>query len=242
MAFAGIGEFPGTLQSRVIVIPMRPAPAGTALEELEAGSAPELVPLRRQLAAWAADLEKLPVADMPKGLRNRDRDNWRPLLRIAALAGDQWTQHINAAAEASMQIERRPALIVRLLADIRDIFKGLPEPAEGSKVISTQDLIGRLTASEMEEAGWDEANHGHSITAHWLRERFVGVLDPPRSINWYEDTAEDQHQLTERRHVSRLRRISVRECIQNIHTLPPRGRFIRFKQCKGRKNQRISDG
>ena len=100
-----------------------------------------------------------------------------------------------------MKIERRLPQIVRLLADTRDILNDLPKLAEGSKRISTKDLIDKLT--KIEEAGWDEANHGRPITAHWLRERFVGVLDPAGSIGWYEDVVSGvgKRRENERRHV-----------------------------------------
>jgi hypothetical protein len=102
VAIAGIGNLPGTIADRSIVIPMKramreelPAPIG---KEAQA----EAVRLSRCAVRWAAD-HKTEIAeaepDMGK-LFNRIADNWRPLYAIADIAGDNWPDLARKAAEA----------------------------------------------------------------------------------------------------------------------------------------------
>lgn len=174
MAFGGIGQLPGTLQSRCIVVNMRPALAHETLEILERVPA-EAADLRRKFARWAADLDKLPQVDLPRGISNRSRDNWRILAQVAHLAGPAWEARIERAALKAAQQER-PSATVTLLGSVRRAFAARSQ-------ITTQELLFKLLRDEESADLFQFANRGKPITDCWLRERFLGLIsNPDRSV------------------------------------------------------------
>jgi putative DNA primase/helicase len=188
MCFAHLRDLPGTLPTRVISIPMYPAPAGAGLERYPADPPPGLIELRRQLAAWAAALTELPDVELPVELRNRGRDNWEPLFRIAALADEAWQNRIVTAVKAATGIPIEPPEFVRLVLGIHQFFANMKSSKEGTKRGTADDLLQFLLADKA--AGWDEANRGRAINAYWLSKRLFGrVQNPARNLDWWEGPA-----------------------------------------------------
>jgi len=101
--FACIGDLPGTLLSRCIVIPMRrrgpDEPVGRfAARELEA----RRVELQRRCRRWAADhLEALRIArpELPDCLSDRKTEIWEPMLEVGLVEGGGWYNRLREAAE-----------------------------------------------------------------------------------------------------------------------------------------------
>jgi hypothetical protein len=86
---------------------------------------------------------------LPACLYNRDRDNWRPLVAVADVAGGHWPATAREiAAEFNGQAED-PSEGVMLLADIRRVFDD-----DGTGRLSTEALIAAL--AEMEERPWND--------------------------------------------------------------------------------------
>jgi hypothetical protein len=181
MAFAYIGELPRTLRSRCITLPMHPAPAAARLTRWEDGDPARWASLRRQLAAYAASCDSLPRVELPETMVNRLGDNWDVLFRLASKAGTTWLDRIQEAAGLIVGIPEDPPFFIRLLLDIRDAFAELPMPKDGSKWISTRDLLDNHLLADA-EAGWDEANSGRPINETWLSRKLRKHLKPPRSL------------------------------------------------------------
>lgn len=153
-AIALIGELPDTLADRSIEIRMRRRRPDEEVERLRLDRLEEeLEPLRRRAWTWARDhLEALGDAEpaMPEYLHDRERDNWRPLLSIADLAGGPWPERARKAARALQEGERdERSLGTRLLADVRSILEEHPEDR-----IRSKHLVEKLC--DLEEAPWSE--------------------------------------------------------------------------------------
>jgi hypothetical protein len=112
--------------------------------------APEGNILRNQLAAWAEQF-KLDgnYPDMPDGVEDRAADVWEPLLAIADSAGERWSKRARVASVAlvAQSRESTPSLGVRLLTDLRKIFKG-------STQLPTKTVLQNLC--DLEEAPWGD--------------------------------------------------------------------------------------
>lgn len=152
-AVALIGELPDTLSDRSIEVRMRRRAPDEEVERLRLDRLEELEPLRRRAWTWAqAHLDRLEAVDpqVPDGLHDRERDNWRPLLAIADTAGGGWPDRARAAARALQEGERDDrSLGTRLLADVRTILEDHPPDRIRSKA-----LVRALC--DLEEAPWSE--------------------------------------------------------------------------------------
>lgn len=152
-AIALIGRLPSTLADRSIEIRMRRRLPGEEVHRLRLDRLSRLEPLRRQAWRWATDhLEELRGADpdVPAQLHDRARDNWRPLLAIADLAGGEWPTRARQviASLASDEVDEGSAGVL-MLSDLRDLF----ERRDVDRVASSQltDALHR-----MEERPWPE--------------------------------------------------------------------------------------
>lgn len=147
----GIGELPDTTADRAITIRLRRRKAGEVLERLDRRAAAAMEPLRRKAWRWARDnMEALRSADpeIPGGLDDRARDNWRPLLAIADLAGGEWPRRARRAAPAlseSRAEAETPGVL--LLGDLRDLFA-----LRGKDRLESSDIVGALAL--MEDRPW----------------------------------------------------------------------------------------
>jgi Protein of unknown function (DUF3631) len=94
---------------------------------------------------------------LPDWLQNRNRQLWKPLLKLAYLGGDYW---YSAAVKASRNMtEGRQKLSKKenLLADIKKVFDTHPTEI----FISSADLIDELCKDEF--APWSRYNLGKNI-------------------------------------------------------------------------------
>jgi hypothetical protein len=181
-AFTGVGRLEDQLQSRSISIFLKRAlPAElAALSTVEDGVSQILLDCGRKFARWAQDQHVLPAARIPDAVLYRDRDNWRPLLRIAQLAGDDWPARAAAAAVSVSGVARSIGDIVPLLADIRAAF------GERER-ITTESLIQAMLALPEPSVDWTTAHRGRPINAYYLRSRLNGVIDAPDDErSWHE--------------------------------------------------------
>lgn len=194
-AIALIGKLPATLHDRAIGIAMRRKFPTEKVEKLRQDRI-DLKPLQRQCLRWAMDnMETLRASDpaMPEGLNDRAADNWRPLLTIAELAGEDWKKATLAAirtlAEGDDDHEESR---VKLLADIRDIFAD-----KQADCLASADLVAALVA--MEDRPWSEwGKTGKSLTTNQLarllrpfkikpdKKRFDKPLQG-YDLTWFED-------------------------------------------------------
>jgi hypothetical protein len=173
----GIGNLPGTLLDRAIVIRLERAKKGEIQARFDQRHVEQETVLRRKLARFIADnRERLKACDpkLPDYLYNRSADNWRPLFAIAEIAGGDWLQR---CADASRKLQTdatddAETLRVMLLTDLQQVFAGMwPQPAEGEEPqplerIFSKDLCEKL--AEMKERPWPEVCRGKAVNERWL--------------------------------------------------------------------------
>jgi hypothetical protein len=139
---------PATL-SRCLTVSMRRKRPDEHADDFGHVDDENLARLRSQLLRWAIDnAEGLATAqpEIPPGLHNRARMNWRMLLAIAercrakkaAWDAVRAVEEINATAD--------PELAAQLLSDIRDAFDRLADK------LPTKELLAELTGNE--EGPW----------------------------------------------------------------------------------------
>jgi len=153
---SGLGELPGTLEDRCVVITLRRRTQAEHVERFRARAAREAArPIKEALGTWAASaVPTLQDArpDVPLQLDDRAQDGWEPLIAIADLAGGDWSGRARAAAVALSTGEAREdseSQGVRLLIDIYSVM------ADEDKIITTE-LVRRLLA--LDEAPWGDIN------------------------------------------------------------------------------------
>ena len=127
VVYGMIGGPPATLASRSLVIQLLKKKPSENLEDYNKTDSPELVEqatqLRRRIVRWALDHKGALRASRPdtKTLSNRARDNWRPMLKIAANISQECLQEIYAAAGVEVAGPGDEDQVT-LLRDVRNIF------------------------------------------------------------------------------------------------------------------------
>ena len=149
-----IGELPPTLADRSIPIGLkRRRPADGDVRSFSLDDVGHLDLLARQSARWTQDHAVEIGAtkpEMPDGIINRARDNWRVLKAIATVAGGEWPGYIDAAAQAAQtRTGEETSQLERLLADIKAVAFGGDDDEVPSAV-----LVQRLI--ELEGRPWAE--------------------------------------------------------------------------------------
>ncbi len=167
IALAAIGRLPPTWMDRSVEVRMSRKLPGDRTEDMRLDRDQGFAELRRKCARWAADhLEDLRGADpeMPAGLNDRQKDNWRLMSAIAAVAGGQWPVRAKAAAIAlSAPDDDADARGIQALADIRQVFEDRGEPES----LNSDTIVSALV--EMEGRPWAEYRRdGKPITKHAL--------------------------------------------------------------------------
>jgi hypothetical protein len=174
MVIAAIRELPGTVEDRSITVTMRRKTKDQKAQRFRADRPPvEFAQLASQALRWTNDHSiALGNADpaMPSALGNRPADNWRPLLAVADLAGEDWGKRARAVAES--RIDDDEEIRVRLLRDIQLVFT---EP-----VLHSCDLVDRLNA--IEDAPWSELQKGKPLTQHRLADMLHDFRIKPTQI------------------------------------------------------------
>jgi putative DNA primase/helicase len=126
IAIAKIGTLAETLESRSIVIPMRRRRLDEPTQPVRPEDRETFARLGRMAARWSSDNpEALAAAlpELPSGLFNRTRDNWRPLIAIADVAGGHWPDRARRMAVSFSGSAEDPSLGIQVLSDIREIFR-----------------------------------------------------------------------------------------------------------------------
>lgn len=163
-AIAGIGKLPDTVADRSIPIRLRRAAKGERGGRFRKRIVKPLAePLRQELEQWAAIytprlFEANPT--LPEELSDRQQDVCEPLLAIADVAGGEWPEQarlalIELCAQAQAGDDSKG---VRLLADIREIFK-----ERATDRLPSAELTRALV--EIETSPWGEWWQGKPLTA-----------------------------------------------------------------------------
>lgn len=151
VALAGLGNLPDTILTRSVVFRMRRRSPTEIIEPYRRRiHAPEGNRLRDQLADWMASIDfNDGYPELPQGVEDRAADVWEPLLMVADAAGGDWPQRARLAAVTLVTDakESTPSLRVRLLSDLRVVFKD-------EESMFTSDIL--IALNGMEEAPWGE--------------------------------------------------------------------------------------
>lgn len=180
-AIAFIGHTRDTLHDRAVEVELRRKLPHEKVARLRHGDGEELNILARKLARLAADRMgdyNAQRPQLPESLPDRQADNWEPLVRVAMLAGDEWTQQAVKAALAltSSKAESAPVSVgAELLADIQQIFQ-----IKNITRIRSTDLIRALCDDE--EASWATYNREKEITPRQVSKRLAEFGIKPKTI------------------------------------------------------------
>jgi putative DNA primase/helicase len=160
-AVALIGSLPGTLEDRAVTIRLERKRSQDSTERLRFDCLGEFEHLRQRAVRWVEDRkDELRAADpyiSPEITNDRARDNWRPLLAIADLAGGEWPARAREVALSYSSTEPdTESLKVLLLRDLKELFGESSERLESEKVVTA--LI------EIEGRPWAEGKNGRPLT------------------------------------------------------------------------------
>jgi len=185
VALAAIGTetLPLPLQQRSIVIHMKRT--ARTLKRVDEATMSSLGPICSALHAWAKRAALNLDPEMPPELRNRAADNWRPLIAIADLCGDEYGRQAREAAIAMSGdtfLDEDP--VVTLLKDIRGVFD-----ARGVDRISSRELVDTLVVPDdspwVEWRGQNGEQQSHRLTQSELARLLRPFHIRPRSM-WPE--------------------------------------------------------
>jgi hypothetical protein len=149
MALAGIGHVPLPLSQRSIKIDMVRDDGTAPRKRFDKTDTEHLDIVYPKAWKWTRELQLNSDPPMPNGLRNRQADNWRPLIAIADTFGPHWGTTAREAAIAFSKGFGDEDIAVALLRDIRDIFS-----AGGVDRLSSEALVAAL--NDMEDSLWRE--------------------------------------------------------------------------------------
>jgi len=149
IALASIGVLSLPLISRSIIVRMRRHDGSRVLKRFDLGDTRALDLTYQHIRAWARDVKLDPNPALPRELRGRDADNWRPLIAIADACSPAWGALARAAAVAFAQDRKEEDVGVLLLRDIRVVFD-----ARGIDRITGKALL--VALHELESGDWLE--------------------------------------------------------------------------------------
>ena len=118
---------------------------------------------------------------MPAELRNREADNWRPLIAIADACGPEWGARAREAAIAFSRAHHDEDIVVTLLHHIRQIFN-----ARAVDRIPSKMLVEDLCAMDDAECSEWRGLHGDQQPRKLTQAVLASLLRPfgirPRTI------------------------------------------------------------
>lgn len=154
--YAMIGKPTEAFLSRTIMINLHKKLSGVVKEDYEESEAlsKEIDILRRKIRRWVTDNRGAVAACKPDlaTLRNRQRDNWKPMIKIASVMGQEWA---NRMLNAAGLVPKRDKATDRqkLLADIKEIF------AEQEVDRMPSELLIQHLVFEKHEHNWYRYHH-----------------------------------------------------------------------------------
>lgn len=124
----GMINFPEqTLFSRTIFVQLKRKPSDEFTEDFDKEENPVLIQelsiLRHKIVRWTSDHREHLKACKPNtaNLINRNRNNWRPLLKVAEVAGGDWTRLLFQGMTTDAPVSKKSDA-ERLLRDLQNIY------------------------------------------------------------------------------------------------------------------------
>lgn len=176
-ALSGIGSLADTIMDRAVVLQLRRKMPHESVERLRHAEPQLFSEIRAKISRCVNDNRELirrckPV--IPNALHDRAQDNWEPLLGIAEVSGDKWTQLAKKAAVSLTGVTDSSSVGNELLADIQEVV-------EQKRLIKipSGDLIEFLCDDD--EKPWATYNRGKPITPRQLSKRLkdYGIVSKP---------------------------------------------------------------
>jgi hypothetical protein len=184
VAVAAIGTLPLPQMHRSIVIHMARRDGRrqlTRLDKDDLDTKADLNVAYRMMLAWARDAELTSDPPMPAPLRDRQADNWRPLIAIADAFGADWARRARETAVLWAGEHHDEDAAVVLLRDIHDIFD-----ARGVDRLPSKAMVDHLNGAD--DAPWSEWRgiHGNQQPHRLSPGELARLLEPfqirPRTI------------------------------------------------------------
>jgi len=147
VALAGLGILPDTLMSRSIVVRMKSRKHGQPdIMDFEMEYDAEIVsPFGKELEDWAlSNMDKMRLIDPVVPGKNRTRQIWKPLFKIAQIAGGEWPDRVKRSfVEMTREPGKEQSLPHKLLSDLQVVFTS----GEGPRAyVPSSTLIDELTS------------------------------------------------------------------------------------------------
>jgi len=163
--FALIGKLSDVLADRSIEVRMRRRAPGEQVGQFNFRRARKRTKdLRKQIKRWSADhLEDVRRAywkiERPAGLEDRDAELWAPLFAIVTVAAPDRLPELEEIARrlSAAKASEDSSAGIRLLRDIRGVFKGLRV-----SFIPTKELVDELVS--LEDAPWSDWRNGQPLS------------------------------------------------------------------------------
>jgi Protein of unknown function (DUF3631) len=184
VAVAAIGTLPLPLMHRSVVIRIERHDGRRELNRLDRddpSTKADLNAAYRMIFTWARDAQINAAPPLPAPLRNRQADNWRPLIAVADAFGADWATRAREAAVVFAGEHQDEDAAVILLRDIRDIFDG-----RGADRLPSKTIVDHLNGAD--HALWSEWRgiHGDQQPRKLSQGELAKLLEPfrirPRTI------------------------------------------------------------
>ena len=169
MALAGKGEvLPESVMTRAVIIRLQKRMENESVEDfLTDFVGYESEGLREELLNWsdycADDISSL---DPELPVRDRDREVWLPLFKVAHLAGGEWISRAETALD-NIQEDKLDNTLPKerqLLGDVWKVFQ-----AQEKERIKSSEIV--LTLIGMPDSEWDRYNYGKPIDGRALAKK-----------------------------------------------------------------------
>jgi Protein of unknown function (DUF3631) len=175
LAIAAIGGLPMPLTRRAIMIEMQKT-ARTDLKRFDASVAAatrRVDDVYHFVQRWAREKVEINFdPELPKQLRNRVADNWRPLIAIADSFSDAWGLKARAAAVSFAGVQGEEDTAIVLLSDIREVFN-----KTGADRMAGVNLVAELVNLD-DGAPWSEyrGENGDQVPRRLTQGEMVRLL------------------------------------------------------------------
>ena len=174
---AAIGRIHPTLEDRTITIELKRKLASASRSTIPGGDYAYDELRRKCRSLGRATTSAASKGARPKlpDLHDRARDNWRPLIAIADLAGGDWPKMAREAAVALSGVDDDETQSILLLRDLHKLFA-----RQDDENLSSAYIAERL--AKMEDRPWPAFAHGKPITPHGIARLLKPFNVRPRQI------------------------------------------------------------
>ena len=176
-AIAGIGQLLSTVADRAIPIALKRRAKDERVERFrERDARIQAEPIHAALVAWgssAVDSLRAARPDLPEALDDRAQDVWEPLLAIADLAGETWSDRARRAAVELVGVVVDEDINIELLHDIQTVFVH-----ESATFLASRALVAKL--AELDSRPWGDWKKGKPISTRAVADCLKGFGITPR--------------------------------------------------------------